>query len=74
MRIIRFNLTCVEDMHKLDLFEHLEELFNLWHQLIQENCIIVLFRDFTNAPSEEVDQIATQRELDQFMDKFLLAE
>lgn len=73
MRQVRYCLTTIEDMHAYGLFGQLQEFFDSWRDLINEGYIIVLYRDFTNAPSEIIERITTQVELSEFVPRFLPA-
>ena len=73
MRQVRFNLTTLEDMNAYSLFDRLEDLFGVFRNLISEGYIIVLYRDFTNAPPEIVEQIQTELELNNFIPRFIPA-
>lgn len=66
MKKFRFDQTIFEDLRTYSLVSVINELFSIMSSEIDNGNVVVIERRYSNAQSEEVVSINTQKELEQF--------
>lgn len=70
MKIIPFNITTFEDLHKFGLFDFIIELGDLMNKYVGKDNEITIVREYSNSPTDVVFTLSNKEQVDEFIKKF----